>query len=106
MPSGVRPPEAHAACVAPREHVRDPDAVPPQAPGPVLGMAEPPLQVLTATRVPLAVTTAHAPRVDSEDERAGTARMGLLTAPRAGWRTVRVRPQRPKGDGAIERAAR
>jgi hypothetical protein len=67
-------------------------------------LEEPPVQWLKETRVPIAATTAHAPRVDDADERAGTASMGMVTAPLAGWRTVRVRQPRTTVDWAIERA--
>jgi hypothetical protein len=106
MQSWVRPPEAHAECVAQRETVLDTDAVPQNAQGPVLGMEEQPVQLLQETRVPSAATTAHAQRVDDEDERAGPASMCMCTEPLSGWRTVRVRQQRTKVDWAIERAER
>jgi hypothetical protein len=105
MQSGVIPPEANAEGVAQRENVLDTYALPQTLQGPVLCMEEQPVQLLKETRVPIVATTAHAKRVDDEDERAGTASMCMGTEPLSGWRTVRGRKQRTKGDWAIERAA-
>jgi hypothetical protein len=105
IPYWVIPPEANAACVAHRENVLDTYALPPHAQVPVMGMDEPPVQLLKETRVPIAATNAHAQRVDYEDERAGTASIFMLTAPLSGWRTVRGRQQRTTVDWAIEMAA-
>ena len=101
----VIPPEANAECVAHRENVLDTYALPPNAQVPVLCMDEQPVQLLKETRVPIAATKAHAQRVDYEYERAGTASIVMFTEPLSGWRPVRVRKQRTKGDWAIEMAA-
>ncbi len=66
---------------------------------------EQPVQWLKETRGPLAATTHHARRVDSEYERAGTASVCMCAEPRQGWRHVRVRRQRTKVDWAVEREA-
>lgn len=68
-------------------------------------MDEQPVQWLKETRVPLAATTSHARRVDDEYERAGTASVFMLAEPLQGWRHVRVRRQRTKGDWAVEMEA-
>lgn len=71
---------------------------------PVLCMDEQPVQLLKESRGPISATTPHARRVDYEYERAGTASVFMLTEPLCGWRSVRVREQRTKGDWALEMA--
>ena len=101
----VSPPAAHGEFVACRENVLETYAQPYDARFPVVCMDEQPVQVLKATRVPIAATKQHARRVDYEYERAGTARVFLFAAPLQGWRQVRVRPQRTKVDWALEMEA-
>ena len=98
----VIPPEANAEFVASMEEVLDTYAQPYNRRLPVVCMDEQPVQLLKETRVPIAATKAHPQRVDYEYERAGTASIFMFCEPLAGWREVRVRPQRTKIDWARE----
>ena len=98
----VIPPEANAEFVASMEEVLDTYAQPYDKRFPKVCMDEQPVQLLKETRVPIAATKAHPRRVDYEYERAGTASIFLFCEPLAGWREVRVRPQRTKVDWARE----
>jgi hypothetical protein len=72
---------------------------------PVVNLDEQPVQLVKETRQPLDVEPGHARRYDHEYERAGTACVFLATEALAGWREVRVRPQRTAVDWAQELAA-
>ena len=65
-------------------------------------MDEPPVQLIRETRPPLPATQAHPTRVDYEYERAGTASILMFVEPLAGFRQATARPQRTKGDWALE----
>jgi hypothetical protein len=67
---------------------------------PVVNMDEQPVQLGKETRQPLEVEPGRPRRYDHEYERAGTACVFLATEALAGWRDVRVRPQRTAVDGA------
>ena len=60
----VIPPEQDAECVACMEEVLETYAEAYDPKHPVLCMDEQPVQLLKETRVPLAATTQHGPRVD------------------------------------------
>jgi hypothetical protein len=101
----VIPPEADGEFVANMEAVLETYARPYDPMRPVLCMDEQPVQLLKATRVPIAATGRHAKRVDYEYERAGTAKIFMFAEPLAGWREVAVRETRTKVDWAIAMAA-
>lgn len=63
------------------------------------------MQLVHATRTPVAATREHALRVDYEYERAGTAAVFLFCEPLGGWREVSVRERRTKLDWTQEVAA-
>jgi hypothetical protein len=65
-------------------------------------MDEPPVQLLTETRVPIAATKQHGRRVDYEYERNGTASIFLFAEPLSGFRQATARHRRTKGDWASE----
>jgi len=98
----VIPPEADAEFAAQMEAVLEVYAQPYDPSRPVLCMDEQPVQLQRETRIPRPATLQHGKRVDYEYERAGTACVFMFTEPLAGWREVRVRPQRTKVDWAIE----
>jgi hypothetical protein len=101
----VIPPEANGACVACMENGLETYAQPSDARFPVVCMDEQPVQLLKETRVPIAATKHQARRVDSEDDRAGTASVFMFAEPLQGWRHGRVRAQRTKVDWALEMEA-
>jgi hypothetical protein len=101
----VIPPEADAAFVACMEDVLDVYERPYEAKYPVVNMDEQPVQLVKETRRPLEVEPGRPRRYDHEYERAGTACVFLTTEALAGWREVRVRPQRTAVDWAEEVAA-
>ncbi len=72
---------------------------------PVVNMDEQPVQLVKETRQPLETQQGRPRRYDHEYERAGTACVFLTTEALAGWREVRVRPQRTAVDWAEEVAA-
>lgn len=98
----VIPPEANAEFAAQMEEVLDVYHRPYNAAHPVVCMDEQPVQLLKETRKKIKATKKHPKRVDYEYERAGTASIFMFNEPLAGWRKVRVRPQRKKIDWAIE----
>jgi hypothetical protein len=100
----VIPPEADGEFVAHMEAVLETYAQPYDCRHPVLCMDEQPVQLLKETRIPIAATKEHPRRVDYEYERAGTACIFMFCEALAGWREVRVRPQRTKIDWAVEMA--
>jgi len=100
----VLPPAADAAFVAHREEGLASYEKPSKPTVPVLGMDEPPGQLLQETRSPMAATAQPGTRVDDEDERAGTAAICMCAAPLAGGRAGAVRARKTKRDGAIARA--
>src|SRR5499433_1995120 len=65
----VIPPEQDAEFVACMEEVLETSAQADDPQHPVLGMDEQPVQLLKETRVPIAATTQHGSRVDSDYER-------------------------------------
>jgi hypothetical protein len=65
-------------------------------------MDEQPVQLLKATRVPIAATKQHGKRVDYAYERNGTASMFLFAEPLSGFRQATARHQRTTGDWASE----
>ena len=69
---------------------------------PVLCMDEQPIQLRKETRVPLAATKKHGPRVDDEYERNGTASIFMCAEPLSGFRQATARGQRTTADWAIE----
>jgi hypothetical protein len=105
MQSGVIPPEANGDVVACLETVWETSAPPDDSRCPVVCLDAQPGQLRQATRVPIAAPKPPARRVDSEDERAGTASVCLVAEPLQGWRHVRLRAQRTTGDGALAMAA-
>jgi hypothetical protein len=98
----VIPPKADAEFAAQMEVVLDTYAQPYDPNRPVICMDEQPVQLQKEVRIPYPATAQHGKRVDYEYERAGTANIFMLTEPLAGWREVRVRPNRTKVDWAIE----
>lgn len=98
----VMPPEQDAACVACMEDVLETYAEAYDATHPVLCMDEQPVQLLKATRVPIAATTRHGTRVDDAYERHGTASIFLCAEPLSGCRQATARTRRTKADWAIE----
>ena len=100
----VIPPESDAEFVAQMEAVLDVYAQPYDPTRPVICMDEQPVQFQREVRAPHGATSQHGKRVDYEYERAGTASLFMFTEPLAGWRQVRVRPQRTKVDWAEEMA--
>ncbi len=100
--SWVIPPEADAEFAAQMEAVLEVYAQPYDPSRPVLCMDEQPVQLQRETRIPRPATLQHGKRVDYEYERAGTACVFMFTEPLAGWRDVKVRPQRTKVDWAVE----
>ncbi len=95
------PPAPDAACVACREDVLETYAAAydPQHPG--LCMDAQPVQLLKATRVPIAATPQQGKRVDDADARHGTARLGMCAAPLSGCRQATARARRTQADWAI-----
>jgi hypothetical protein len=87
------------------DNVLETDAQPSDARFPVGCMDEQAVPWLQETRGPIAATPHHARRVDSEDDRAGTASVCMFAEPLQGWRHVRVRAQRTKVAWAFEREA-
>jgi hypothetical protein len=77
----VIPPEANGEFVASMEEVLETYAQPYDPGFPVVWMDEQPVQLLKETRVPVAATKDHPPRVDYEYERAGTARIFMVCEP-------------------------
>ena len=65
-------------------------------------MDEQPVQWLKETRVPIAATKEHGPRVDSEYERNGPASIFVFAEPLSGFRPMTARKQRTKWDWALE----
>ena len=102
----VIPPAPDAEFVACREDVLETsaEAYDPQHPG--LCMDEQPVQLLKATRVPIAATRTPGRRVDYAYERQGTASMFLFAEPLSGFRYATARRRRTKADGASEVAPR
>ena len=98
----VIPPEQDAEFVACMEEVLETYAEAYDATHPVLCMDEQPVQLLKETRVPIAATTKHGPRVDYEYERNGTASIFLFAEPLSGFRQATARTRRTKADWAIE----
>jgi hypothetical protein len=98
----VIPPEADAEFAASMEEVLEIYARPYDPRYPVLCMDEQPIQLLKETRQPIGGTKKHAPRVDYEYERAGTASIFMFCESLAGWRRVSVRDRRTKVDWAQE----
>ncbi len=100
----VIPPKAAGALVAHLEVVLATYAQPDAARFPVWCLDEQPVPLLKETRVPRAAPPPPR-RVAYADERAGTASLFLVGAPRAGWRPVSVRERRTKSDWAVAMAA-
>ena len=98
----VIPPEQDAEFVACMEEVLETYAAAYDPTHPVLCMDEQPVQLLKETRVPLAATTQHGPRVDYEYERNGTASIFMFAEPLSGFRQATARTRRTKADWAIE----
>ena len=98
----VIPPEQDAAFVACMEEVLETSAAAYDPKHPVLCMDAQPVQLLKATRVPIAATTQHGKRVDYEDERHGTASIFLGAEPLSGFRQATARHRRTKGDWASD----
>jgi hypothetical protein len=101
----VIPPEADGEFVAHREEVRETYARPYDPARPILCRDEQPVQLLKETRGPIPATGRPPRRVDSEDERAGTATIFRFAAPLAGWRQVAVRETKTQVDWAVEMAS-
>jgi hypothetical protein len=85
------PPEQDAACVACRDEGLATDAAAYDPKYPVLGMDEPPIQLLQETRAPIAVTPKHSKRAAYEYERHGTASIFMVAAPLSGFRPATAR---------------
>lgn len=99
------PPEADAEFVACMEDVLDVYERPYDPSHPVVNLDEQPVQLIKETRQPVEGEPGRPRRYDHEYERAGTACVFLSTEALAGWREVRVRPQRTAVDWAQEVAA-
>jgi DDE superfamily endonuclease len=98
----VIPPKQDAECVARREEGLETYAAAYDPQHPVWCMDEQPIPLLKETRVPLAATTTHGPRVDDEYDRHGTASIFMFTEPLSGFRQAPARVQRTTADWAIE----
>ena len=97
------PPEQDAEFVASMEELLETYARPYAAQQPVVCMDEQPVQLVRATRSPLAATAEHPQRVaDYEYERAGTAAVFMFCEPLIGWREATARQRRTKQDWAEE----
>jgi hypothetical protein len=104
--SWVMPPEPDAEWVAGMEAVLETSAAAYDPQHPVLCMDAQPIQWLKETRVPIAATQKHGTRVDSADERHGTASMFMCAEPLSGFRQASARVRRTKADWAIAVAQR
>jgi hypothetical protein len=100
--SWVIPPEQDAECVACMEDVLETYAAAYDPRHPVLCMDEQPVQLLKATRVPVAATQKHGKRVADEDARNGTASRFMFAEPLSGFRQAPARVRRTKADWAID----
>ncbi len=98
----MTPPEQHAEFVAHMEDILDRCQRPDDPQRPLIGMDEPPVQLIQATRCPGPARPGKPERVDDEYERKGAAALCLFTAPLPGWRRVSVRAHRTAVDWAGE----
>jgi hypothetical protein len=96
------PPEHDAECVACMEAGLDTYGAAYDPTHPVLCLDAQPVQLLKATRGPIAATTQHGKRVDYEYERHGTASIFMCAEPLSGFRQATARTRRTKADWAIE----
>jgi hypothetical protein len=98
----VIPPAHHGEFVAPREDVLDVYQRPYDPQVPLVWMDEPPVPWIKETRPPLPPPPGQPAKVDSEDERHGTANIFMCTAPLRGTRHVSITEQRTAVDWANE----
>ena len=82
------------------EDVLDLYAEPFQASRPVVCFDERPVQLLSDTREPLAMTSGKVKRYDYEYKRQGTANLFMMCQPLTGWREVKATEKRKKVDFA------
>ena len=99
---GVIPAEQDAAFVAGLEEVLETYTKPYDPNQRLVCMDEQPIQLRLETKVPIAATKAHGPRVDYAYERTGTARIFMFAEPVAGFRQATARAQRTKSEWALE----
>ena len=94
------PPQANAAFVHNMEDVLEVYRQPPDDRCPVVCVDESSKQLVSETRVPQPAAPGQPVRHDYEYRRHGVRNLFLLTAPKQGWRTVKVTARRTKLDFA------